>query len=117
MWVIFNDYVLVVDANFPWGAREIVPQIRATTNKPIRFVLNTHDHGDIGATIRDKKFRASDKSTGKLLWETSFPFSACATPATYEMDGRQYVVIGAGGQRDPATPAGGGVYVAYALPQ
>jgi glyoxylase-like metal-dependent hydrolase (beta-lactamase superfamily II) len=44
--VIFNDYVLVVDANFPWGVREILPKIRATTNKPIRFVLNTHYHGD-----------------------------------------------------------------------
>jgi cyclase len=46
MWVIFKDYVLVVDANFPWGAREILPQIKATTSKPIRFVLNTHYHGD-----------------------------------------------------------------------
>lgn len=46
MWVIFKDYVLVVDANFPWGAREILPQIKATTDKPIRFVLNTHYHGD-----------------------------------------------------------------------
>ncbi len=71
----------------------------------------------IGATVRDKKFRAFDKSNGKLLWETSLPFSACATPATYAIDGRQYVVTGAGGQRDPATPAGGGIYVAYALPQ
>ncbi len=71
----------------------------------------------IGASVRDKKFRAFDKTTGKLLWETDLPFSACATPATYEVDGRQYVVIAAGGQRDPSTPAGGGVYVAYALPQ
>lgn len=70
----------------------------------------------IGATVRDKKFRAFDKATGKLLWETLLPFSACATPATYEIDGRQFVVIGAGGQRDPATPAGGGTYVAFALP-
>jgi cyclase len=46
MWVIFRDYVLVVDANFPWGAREILPKIQATSNKPIRFVLNTHYHGD-----------------------------------------------------------------------
>lgn len=46
MWVIFKDYVLVVDANFPWGAREILPQIKATTDKPIRFVLDTHYHGD-----------------------------------------------------------------------
>ena len=71
----------------------------------------------IGASVRDKKFRAFDKATGKLLWETQLPFSACATPATYEIDGRQYVVIAAGGQRDPSTPAGGGVYVAYALPR
>ena len=37
-------------------------------------------------------------------------------PITYEINGRQYVVIGAGGQRDPSTPKGGGVYVAFALP-
>ncbi len=45
-WVIFKDYVLVVDANFPWGAKEILPEIRKTSNKPIRFVFNTHYHGD-----------------------------------------------------------------------
>lgn len=70
----------------------------------------------IGATAIDKKFRAYDKKTGKLLWETLLPYSATATPATYAVKGRQYVVIAAGGQRDPATPPGG-VYVAYALPQ
>jgi quinoprotein glucose dehydrogenase len=70
----------------------------------------------IGATTIDKKFRAFDMKTGKLLWETLLPFSATATPATYAIKGRQYVVIAAGGQRDPATPPGG-VYVAYALPQ
>ena len=45
-WVIFRDYVLVIDANFPWGAREILPEIRRTTDKPIRFVFDTHYHGD-----------------------------------------------------------------------
>jgi len=70
----------------------------------------------IGATTIDKKFRAFEMKTGKLLWETLLPFSATATPATYVVKGRQYVVIAAGGQRDPATPPGG-VYVAYALPQ
>ena len=46
-WVVFHDYVLVIDANFPWGAKEILPEIRRTTkNKPIRFVFNTHYHGD-----------------------------------------------------------------------
>ncbi|HET7220065.1 MAG TPA: MBL fold metallo-hydrolase [Vicinamibacterales bacterium] len=45
-WVIFDDYVLVVDANFPSGAREIIPKIQAQTNKPIRFAFDTHHHGD-----------------------------------------------------------------------
>jgi len=71
----------------------------------------------IGATVLDKKFRAYDKGTGKLLWEGLLPFSANATPVTYEINGRQYVVIASGGQRDPGTPGGGGVYVAFALPQ
>lgn len=45
-WVIFKDYVLVIDANFPWGAKEILPEIKKTSTKPIRFVFNTHYHGD-----------------------------------------------------------------------
>ena len=45
-WVIFNDYVLVIDANFPSGAQEIIPKIKALTNKPIRFAFDTHHHGD-----------------------------------------------------------------------
>jgi cyclase len=45
-WVIFKDCVLVVDANFPWGAREILPRIKSTTRKPIPFVFDTHYHGD-----------------------------------------------------------------------
>ncbi len=45
-WVIFDDYVLVVDANFPSGAQEILPKIKALTNKPIRFAFDTHHHGD-----------------------------------------------------------------------
>ena len=68
----------------------------------------------IGATNYDKKFRAFDKSTGKLLWETTLPFAGNATPATYSINGRQYVVIAAGGGKDPKSPSGG-VYVAFAL--
>ncbi len=70
----------------------------------------------IGATNFDKKFRAFDKLTGELLWETTLPFSGNATPATYQVDGRQFVVIGAGGGKDPRSPSGG-VYVAFALPK
>jgi quinoprotein glucose dehydrogenase len=70
----------------------------------------------IGATNYDKKFRAFDKTTGELLWETTLPFSGNATPATYEVNGRQFVVIAAGGGKDPKS-ASGGVYVAFALPK
>lgn len=69
----------------------------------------------IGATNFDKKFRAFDKSTGRLLWETKLPFAGNATPATYEISGRQFVVIAAGGGKDPSSPSGG-IYVAFALP-
>ncbi len=45
-WVVFRDYVLVIDANYPWGARAILDDVRKTTDKPIRFVFDTHYHGD-----------------------------------------------------------------------
>jgi len=45
-WVVFHDYVFVIDANFPWGAREILAEIRKTTSKPVRFVFDTHYHAD-----------------------------------------------------------------------
>jgi quinoprotein glucose dehydrogenase len=69
----------------------------------------------IGATVADRKFRAFDSTTGKLLWETELPFAGVATPATYMVDGRQYVVIASSGGRDPNGPVGGS-YVAFALP-
>jgi quinoprotein glucose dehydrogenase len=68
----------------------------------------------IGATNYDKKFRVFDKSTGQLLWETTLPFSGNATPITYEVSGKQYVVIAAGGGKDTRSPSGG-VYLAFAL--
>jgi quinoprotein glucose dehydrogenase len=68
----------------------------------------------IGATNFDRKFRAFDKTTGALLWETTLPFAGNATPATYEIDGRQFVVIAAGGGKDLKSKSGG-VYVAFAL--
>jgi quinoprotein glucose dehydrogenase len=69
----------------------------------------------IGATCYDKKFRAFDKKTGNLLWEATLPAAGNATPATYEVDGRQFVVIASGGgkSKDPS----GGSYVAFALPR
>jgi quinoprotein glucose dehydrogenase len=69
----------------------------------------------IGATIFDRGMHAFDSHTGKLLWQATLPFGGHATPATYMVDGKQYVVIAAGGGRDPKWPSGG-VYVAFALP-
>jgi len=49
------------------------------------------------AATQDAKFRAFDKSNGKILWETKLPAIASATPSTYEVNGKQYIVIAAGG--------------------
>ncbi len=46
IWVVFEDHVAVIDANFPDGAADVVEAIRKTTNKPIRYVFDTHHHGD-----------------------------------------------------------------------
>ena len=74
----------------------------------------------IGATIYDRKLRAYDSSTGKLLWAGDLPFSGVATPATYMVNGKQYVVIAASGVTSMGSlrPAkqSGGTYVAFALP-
>ena len=67
----------------------------------------------IGATSFDKKFHVYDKLTGKLLWETELPAAGNATPAMYEINGRQYVAIVCGGGKNGA-PSGGSV-VAFAL--
>jgi mono/diheme cytochrome c family protein len=68
----------------------------------------------IGATVYDRKFRAFDSRTGQLLWETELPFAGVATPSTYSVDGKQYVVIAASGGRDAGSPTGG-MYVAFSL--
>jgi quinoprotein glucose dehydrogenase len=69
----------------------------------------------IGATTYDRKFHVYDKKTGRLLWETTLPFSGNATPSLYMVDGRQYVVIACGGGKNDAES--GGTYVAFALPR
>src|SRR5258708_4140059 len=45
-WIVFDDFVLVVDANYPSGATIVMPQVATTTDKPVRFVFNTHHHAD-----------------------------------------------------------------------
>jgi cyclase len=86
-WIEFKDFLVVIDANFPWGAKAIIQDLKQTTQKPIRFVVDTHYHGDhsygngvfaeAGATIissdataqdsrdRNTKSWANDKGVGE----------------------------------------------------
>ncbi|MGP8244201.1 MAG: PQQ-binding-like beta-propeller repeat protein, partial [Bryobacteraceae bacterium] len=65
---------------------------------------------------RDLNIRAFDSATGKELWRHKLPFGGFAPPATYEVKGRQYVVIAATGGGKLGGPLGD-AYVAFALPQ
>ncbi len=67
------------------------------------------------AATKDGKFRAFNKRTGKLLWETTLPAAGFATPATYEVNGKQYVVVACGGGK--LGTKSGDSYVAFTLPQ
>jgi len=67
----------------------------------------------IGAT-KDEKFRAFNKSTGELLWETDLPAGGYATPSVYEVNGKQYIVIAVGGGK--MGTKSGDAYVAFTLP-
>ncbi|MDB6067150.1 MAG: pyrrolo-quinoline quinone [Pedosphaera sp.] len=65
---------------------------------------------------RDNKIRAFDKTTGEELWSATLPWAGSAAPSTYELNGRQYVVITATGVLHLGTPRGD-AWVAFALPQ
>ncbi len=94
-WVVFKDYVLVIDANFPWGAREILPEIKNTTSKPIRFVFNTHYHGDhstgnslfvdTGATVV-----CSQACDGELRTKGAKAWANMRGDATHSMEGTRF---------------------------
>lgn len=68
----------------------------------------------IGATNADNKFHAFNKRTGKLLWEFTMDAAGNSTPATYSVNGKQYVVMGAGGGKWKGVS--GGSYYSFALP-
>jgi len=83
LWIVFKDYVLVIDANYPWGAKEIIGEIRKTTIKPIKFVFNTHYHHDhsfgnsvfvdSGATIVSTLETAKEMRTlGQREWDQNY---------------------------------------------
>jgi quinoprotein glucose dehydrogenase len=66
------------------------------------------------AATKDGKFRAFNKSSGKLLWEFNLPSAAFATPSVYEMNGKEYIVIACGGGK--LKTKSGDSYVAFKLP-
>ncbi len=66
------------------------------------------------AATQDARFRAFDKATGALLWETTLPAAGYATPSTFSVRGKQYVVIAAGGGK--LGTRSDDAYIAFALP-
>ena len=78
-WIEFRNFVVVIDANTPWGIRAILPEIKKTTSKPVRYVFDTHYHwdhsqgnsvmADEGVTVICSQDCASELSTkGKEEW-------------------------------------------------
>jgi cyclase len=79
-WIEFRDFVVVIDANTPWGIRAALPEIRKTTKKPIKYVFDTHYHwdhtqgnsilADEGVTVICSQDCASELNTkGKVEWQ------------------------------------------------
>ncbi len=68
------------------------------------------------AATTDDLIRAIDVETGEVVWQDELPAGGQANPMTYEVDGRQYLVIAPGGHHFMETPIGDEV-IAYALPQ
>jgi quinoprotein glucose dehydrogenase len=73
-------------------------------------------------TSSDRKLRARDAATGKVLWEYNLPAASEGVPAVYEVNGRQFVVVAVGGNGLFATdfgngPPGPNQYIAFALPE
>lgn len=65
------------------------------------------------AATRDERFRAFDKQTGRMLWETALPAAGYASPSTYAINGKQYIVIACGGGK--LNTKSGDQYVAFRL--
>ncbi len=110
----------------PWGTLSAIDLERGEISwqVPLGGETGTENYGGPTVTAgglvfiaasKDEKFRAFDKKTGELLWEVDLPAGGYATPATYSVDGRQYVVIAAGGGKI-GTPSGD-AYLAFALPE
>jgi glyoxylase-like metal-dependent hydrolase (beta-lactamase superfamily II) len=96
-WVVFKDYVLVIDANFPGQAKMVIAEIRKHTDKPIKYIFDTHHHGDhadgnahyekIGATVV-----ASERSQPKFETTGADGFRAAKKSKPEEYGDVDYVM-------------------------
>ena len=99
--------------NGPWGIPSMLPFEIGTPNNGGAVVTASGLIFISAAT--DNLMRAIDLRTGKSLWHDALPAGGQAGPMTYEANGRQYVVIMAGGHHFMETPVGDEL-IAYALP-
>ena len=100
--------------NGPFGIPSLLP-IRIGTPNNGGSVVTAGGLIFVAATT-DNLIRAIDIETGKTVWQDKLPAGGQATPMTYEADGRQYLVIMAGGHHFMETPIGDSL-IAYALPK
>jgi quinoprotein glucose dehydrogenase len=116
----------------PWGTLTAVDMVHGTIKWQVPLGVTPLVHLNVGmpglggpiitasglvfiAASIDDRIRAFDIGTGQVLWQAKLPAGGQATPMTYSVQGRQYVVIAAGGYKD-ASPRGDYV-IAYALPR
>ena len=100
-WIEFKDFVVVIDANTPWGIQAALPDIKKTTTKPIRYAFDTHYHWDHtqgnsilvdqGVTVvcsQDCATELADKGKGEWDSMSKKPdLQPCAVPAAAADDG------------------------------
>jgi quinoprotein glucose dehydrogenase len=105
LWkIVYGEYPeLISQGQSPTGAESYGGPV--VTAGGVLFIAGT----------KDGKFRIYDSSNGALLWETRLPAASFATPATYEVNGRQYIVLACGGTKLGAEK--GDSYIAFALPE
>jgi len=116
----------------PWGTLTAVDMVHGTLKWQIPLGDTPYVHVNLGmpslggpivtagglvfiAASFDDRLRAFDTDTGKRLWEVKLPAGGQATPMTYAIGGRQYLVIAAGGYKGDSTR--GDYVIAYALPR
>lgn len=100
-------------ANGPFGIPSMLPLEIGTPNNGGSVI--TAGGLIFIAAATDNLIRAIDIDTGRTVWQDVLPAGGQATPMVYEVDGRQYLVITAGGHHFMETPRGDYV-IAYALP-